>query len=60
MKEKLNTVKSELESKKQALLAKGIKESSNYNNGEAYDLYILAKQIKDKKDFENLLYKIKN
>ena len=38
---KLSNIKSELNNKKQNLISKGIKESSNYNNGEAYDLYIL-------------------
>lgn len=41
LKLKLDTVKADLNAKKQALIDKGIKESSNYNDGEAYDLYIL-------------------
>jgi len=41
LKNKLSQIKSDLNNKKQVLLNKGIKESSNYNNGEAYDLYIL-------------------
>lgn len=41
LKTKLSEVKADLNTKKQALLAKGIKESHNYNDGEAYDLYIL-------------------
>ena len=38
---KLVQIKNDLSTKKQTLLDKGIKESSNYNDGEAYDLYIL-------------------
>lgn len=41
LKTKLSDVKADLNTKKQALLSKGIKESHNYNDGEAYDLYIL-------------------
>lgn len=41
LKTKLSQIKSDLDGKKQELVNKGIKESSNYNDGEAYDLYII-------------------
>lgn len=41
LKNKLSQVKSELNNKKQELINKGIKESYDYNDGEAYDLYII-------------------
>lgn len=41
LKNKLSQVKSELNSKKQELINKGVKKSSDYNDGEAYDLHIL-------------------
>lgn len=41
LKNKLSQITSELINKKQELIGKGIKKSSNYNDGEAYDLYII-------------------
>jgi len=41
LKNTLPQVKSELNTKKQELINRGIKKSSDYNDGEAYDLYIL-------------------
>lgn len=41
LKNKLNQITLDLTNKKKDLINKGVKESSNYNDGEAYDLYIL-------------------
>lgn len=38
---KLSQLKTDLETKKQALIDQGVEKSYNYNDGEAYDLYIL-------------------